>query len=109
MVAERACRVDVEARLASPGLLVLSNQYDPGWSVTVTSDGSRWQAELVRTNAVMQGVFLPAGTHRLVFQYVPRGFHIAASVSIAGWLFCLVLCVWRVWVRGERVRIEFEV
>ena len=86
---EQARRIDVEAQLTCPGLLVLSNQYDPGWTVEVTSDGTRANHEIVRANGVMQGVFLPAGTHKLLFQYAPRGFHTAASVSILGWLLCL--------------------
>lgn len=91
IVEERVNRLEIEASLESPGLLVLSNRYDPGWSVEVmASNGSVFRPRIVRTNVVMQGVFLPPGTHRLVFRYVPRGFFVAATASILGWLICLV-------------------
>lgn len=90
IVEERANRFEVEASLRNPGLLVVSNRYDPGWSVELVSEGSGFQPRIVRANVVMQGVFLPAGTHRLVFRYVPRGFHFAAAASLIGCLLCLV-------------------
>ncbi|MFW6171806.1 MAG: hypothetical protein ACODAD_15065 [Planctomycetota bacterium] len=95
IVEERANRLEIKASLASPGLLVLSNRYDPGWSVEVISAGSSFQPRIVRANVVLQGVFLPSGTHRLVFRYTPSGFHLAATLSIAGWLLCVVWGVTR--------------
>lgn len=88
VVAERGARLEIKATLASPGLLVLNNHYDPGWSVEVSSGSSSSRHDVVRTNVVMQGVFLPEGTHRLVFRYTPRGFHVAAGISISSWLLC---------------------
>ena len=59
--------------LAAPGLLVLNQFYDPRWEVDIRSDSvTRYGTRIVRTNRIMQGVFLPAGTHHLVFRYVPR-------------------------------------
>ncbi|MFO7902465.1 MAG: hypothetical protein R6U98_07385 [Pirellulaceae bacterium] len=89
---EGANRLEVEASLASPGLLVVGNRYDPGWSVDVTSEGCSFRPRIVRANVVMQGVFLPAGTHRLLFRYAPRGFHAAAVATVLGWLLCLPYC-----------------
>ena len=46
-------------------MLLLNDQYDPGWSVTV--DGR--PAELMRCNYLMRGVYLPAGTHTVEFSF----------------------------------------
>lgn len=73
-------RVDLTAVLNSPGLVVVSDMYYPGWYVTV--DGH--PAEILRTNRAMRGVALPAGTHRVVFRYDPPSFRIGIALSLLG-------------------------
>jgi hypothetical protein len=83
--------VEVAATLAAPGLLVLNQFFDPRWTVAIRSDtaGER-SGRIVRTNRIMQGVFLPAGTHQLVFRYVPCDLYGAGVVSLLSWLILLV-------------------
>lgn len=95
VVTERACEIQIEATLSSPGLVVLSNQYDPGWRVDVTSDSAAERYPIVRANGVMQGVLLPAGRHTLVFRYAPRAVYVAGMISLAAWLACAAWGVFR--------------
>jgi hypothetical protein len=74
-------RVEIEARLTSPGIVVLADAYYPGWSLAVETDGVTRDAEILRTNRVLRGVALPAGKHRLVFRYRPVAFHVGAATS----------------------------
>ncbi len=100
LIRERSNRLEIEATLAAPGLLVVSNLYDPGWTVTVTSDADsalRTHGQLVRTNGVMQGVLLPEGYHHLVFRYAPQGLAWAAVVSGCCWLVVLGAWMWPRW------------
>ncbi|HKR00198.1 MAG TPA: YfhO family protein, partial [Pyrinomonadaceae bacterium] len=60
-------RVEVRTRGASPSILVLSENYYPGWRATV--DGQR--AEILRVNYNLRGVALPAGEHTVEFVYRP--------------------------------------
>jgi hypothetical protein len=60
-------RVRVEAE--GPGLLVLSEVYDPDWQVRV--DGQ--SAELVRVAGILRGVYLEEGQHQVMFAYWPSG------------------------------------
>jgi hypothetical protein len=73
-------RVELTAILRSPGLVVISDQYYPGWNLTV--DGH--PGEILRTNRAMRGVPLAAGTHRLVFRYEPRSFRLGVVLSMMG-------------------------
>jgi hypothetical protein len=80
-------RVVVDARLQQPGLLVVSDLFYPGWTAEVASaDGTRTQVPILRTNRIMRGVVLPAGTHRIAFVYQPLSFYAGALVSVAAWL-----------------------
>ena len=53
------------ANASAPSVLLLNDQYDPNWRVTV--DGQ--PAELLRCNYLMRGVYLPAGAHTVEFTF----------------------------------------
>jgi hypothetical protein len=84
--------VVIEATLAQPGLVVLSDAWYPGWKATY-----RWQppgsagatgpmeAQVLRTNRVLRGVWLPAGTSEIEMRYQPASFVRGAAISGASW------------------------
>ena len=75
--------VNLQATANGESLLVLSENYYPGWRVSV--DGQ--QAEMVRVNYNLRGVVVPAGTHQIEFVYRPwsvmGGFLISVFTGIA--------------------------
>jgi len=82
-----ANRVVVEATLTRPGVVVLAEQFYPGWSAQVHSAGQAPRsATILRTNRVMRGVCLPSGEHRLEFDYRPPAFLLGRSVAALAWL-----------------------
>lgn len=74
--------VEIAARVEQPGILVLTDSYDPNWMVKV--DGQ--PAELLRVHTALRGVCLPAGEHNVQFAFQPRAFYIGVIVSVLGWL-----------------------
>jgi hypothetical protein len=78
-------RVVVTAQLARPGLLVLSDAWFPGWRAVVTTGGSSREAPIYRTNRVLRGVWLPAGTSEIEFRYQPASFVRGAIISGCSW------------------------
>jgi len=85
-------RVEIEARLASPGLLVLADSYYPGWRATIDGKPARIHA----TNHLFRGVALEAGRHRVVFDYQPQSVSQGAFASLAGLLgFAGMVFYWR--------------
>ena len=80
-------RVEIEAELSGPGLVVLADQFYPGWQLDVVTEGQGTRrVPIVRTGGVMRGAWLEAGRHRLVYRYRPAGFFWGAAVSAIGWL-----------------------
>lgn len=73
--------VEIEAKLASAGLVVLADLYYPGWELTVETEGQAQRAPILRTNRVMRGVALPAGTHRLTYRYRPKSVLYGGAIS----------------------------
>jgi uncharacterized membrane protein YfhO len=58
-------QIVLATQAAMPSVLLLNDKFDPGWRVTV--DGK--PAELLRCNYIMRGVYLPAGSHTVEFQF----------------------------------------
>lgn len=57
--------IKLNAKAATPCVLLLNDRYDPMWQVWV--DGKR--AEMLRCNYIMRGVFLQAGQHDVEFRF----------------------------------------
>jgi hypothetical protein len=76
-------RVEVATQADGAALLVLADNYYPGWRAEV--DGRR--AEVYRTDHTFRGVVVPAGKHRVVFTFDPAG----VKEGFWIWLLCLAL------------------
>ncbi len=81
------CRIEMEAELDRPGLVVLADQFYPGWRLEVETAGRpAREVPILRTNRVMRGAWLPAGRHRLTYRYRPASIVRGAWFSGLGWL-----------------------
>ncbi|HVF72368.1 MAG TPA: YfhO family protein [Chthoniobacterales bacterium] len=79
--------VEIAVRTPSPAVLVLADNYYPGWRVSV--DGKK--AKLLRVDYNLRGVELPPGEHKVRFTYLPRSFMTGAAVSV---LTAAALAIW---------------
>jgi hypothetical protein len=82
-------RVELRAVLDRPGLIVLADTDYPGWRLTI--DGTA--APIERTNRLMRGAFVKAGTHVLVYTYRPTSFLLGAGISLGGLIALVVAAV----------------
>jgi hypothetical protein len=82
-------RVVIEATSAEPAFLVLADSDDPGWRATVDDA----PVPIYRTNVLVRGVELPAGTHRVEFIYQPAAWQRGLWLGVLGWLMVIGLLV----------------
>jgi hypothetical protein len=73
-------RVELVASLASPGWVVLADTFYPGWSVTI--DGVA--TPIHPADLLFRAVFVPAGTHRIVFRYDAPALHLGLVLAVVG-------------------------
>lgn len=85
-------KVVVDVRTDSPGILVLSDAWYPGWYAKV--DGQ--DADILRVNYALRGVYVDSGTHRVVFQFRPPSLYLGAVFTL-GALLAVALIVWLDW------------
>ncbi|HEY0082425.1 MAG TPA: YfhO family protein, partial [Pyrinomonadaceae bacterium] len=90
-------RMEVETRASAPAFLVTSDVYYPGWEATV--DGV--PAPLFRADYALRGLPVPAGTHRVRFEFRPRSFERGLCVSAAS-LLLLAASLW--WMNRKAAR-----
>lgn len=86
-------RVVVRANADRPALLVLANNYYPGWQARIDDR----EVPIVRTNHTFQGVVVPEGEHRVEFTFRPPNLYRGLAI----YLICLALFVgfgaWSAW------------
>ncbi len=90
----------VETDAPSPGYLVVSDSFDPGWSATV--DGQA--ATIYPAYCAFRAVYLPEGKHTVVFEYSPAGFRLGLWISVCGIL--MVSCSGSF--RGDQLQLAGE-
>ncbi len=82
-----------------PAVVMLKSTYDPRMHVTV--DGKPAKTQMLAPSFI--GVAVPAGTHRIQFQYVPFGYY--WELFLIGALALIALAVVpRVWPRLRHAR-----
>jgi len=73
-------RLLLEGRASRPGLLVVAEQFDPGWRARV--DGK--PARIHTADHLFMGVPLPAGNHQVELTYAPDSFRVGFFGSLLG-------------------------
>ena len=94
--------VTVSTTSEKSGILLLNDKYDADWRVSI--DGK--EGTVLKCNYIMRGVFVPAGSHRIVFSYRPylSRFMLGLSACFAMliWSICRGVSRWRPWRGGRR-------
>lgn len=95
MAADTPELVKIEVETRERSLLVLRDQYFPGWSAEIiTYGGTARPVPIHRVNGVLRGVFIPPGRSVVTFHYSPTSLQWGGLVSLAASL-AIVLLLWK--------------
>lgn len=83
--------IRIWTKLPSPGFLILSDTYYPGWKVYV--DGK--EDKILPADYLLRGVFLKEGEHEINFVYRPLSFVMGRQVSLGALFLIIFMAVWR--------------
>jgi hypothetical protein len=81
----------IEVAAAGPGALVLSEIAYPGWKAWM--DGE--PVPMLTRYELLRSVDLPAGSHRVVFEFQPWTLIIGLAAALLGWAVVLPAVYWR--------------
>jgi hypothetical protein len=95
VVASSTDWLEIEADVASPSVLLITDLYTPAWRAVALPGSSQERYDLMPANYVLRAVPLAAGRHRLRVAYAPAAFTVGTWVSAVAWIgFGVVGMVW---------------
>ena len=74
--------LDIEADVAAPCLLLITDAYSSGWRAGALPGGVPAQYRIMPANYCLRAIALPAGRNRLRVEYSPLGFRVGRVVSL---------------------------
>lgn len=86
IVKQNPTQITMELAMETPGLVVVANRWDPGWTARLNDR----QVPLLRVNHVLQGVAADAGRATISLHYAPASLQIGSICSAAAVAACLV-------------------
>ncbi|MEO8229222.1 MAG: DUF6044 family protein [Chloroflexota bacterium] len=87
IVVNRPDRIEIDVRADRPGLVVLTDVMEPGWTADV--DGS--PAEIATVDATFRGVTVSPTNRRVVFRYAPGFTYLGFAVAAIALLVMLLI------------------
>ena len=81
--------IKMKVNTSSPGLLVISNTFFPGWKAYVDNQ----ESEIIRTDYAFDGIFLTQGDHTVILEYKPLSFLIGLVLTITGLISLLLASI----------------
>jgi hypothetical protein len=88
-------RIEVQARLTQPALLVVSDNYSRGWKARALSGSNQSSYRVMPANGFQRAVPLEAGNHHFLMEYRPTAYVTGKLISIFAWVIFLGLCAWK--------------
>lgn len=92
--------LEIDAELASPSILLVTDAWTPSWRARPLAGSSQNRYDLMPANYVLRAVALDRGKHRLRLEYAPHAFYAGAVVSAMAWA-AWIVAVFLLW-RRER-------
>jgi uncharacterized membrane protein YfhO len=74
--------IEVEARTAQPSILLVTDNYDPGWEATSFDDSSQKKYKVLSGDYFLRAIPLNAGYHHFRLRYRPWAFEVGKWVSL---------------------------
>jgi len=71
----------IRANLSVPSILLITENYSPGWKVTPLKTGIQRTYEIMPANYTLMAIPLSAGEHVFKLEYMPRAFAVGKWVS----------------------------
>jgi hypothetical protein len=94
---ETPTRISLEVEMQTPGLVLLSNRWDPGWRAAI--DGAA--SPIYCVDYALRGFRVPAGKHTIVSTYNPPSLRKGLAITTAG---AVSLLLWTIWLLVSRRR-----
>lgn len=83
----------IQCRLTSPGYLVLTDTFYPGWKAYLTANNK--ELPILHANYLFRAVVLPEGASTVIFRFQPLTFQVGLYLGLAAIIFIAWLAIRR--------------
>jgi len=87
----------LETESSDDSFLIFSDTYYPGWKAYIDDVENK----IYRTNGILKGIYIPKGSHKIVFNYLPSNFWFLLIISLTA-LFSVILSLIIICIRDKR-------
>jgi uncharacterized membrane protein YfhO len=85
IVSRGAEKISIDVNSPADGLLIISENYYPGWRATIDNE----PVEILRADYTLRAIPVRAGQHRIEMWYDPLSFKLGAGISAVTILLCI--------------------
>jgi hypothetical protein len=100
VIAETSDRMEIEADLPAPQILLITDAYSAGWLAAPLAGSAQTDYHILPADQCLRAVPLSAGHHHFIMEYRPGAFDVGKWISLAALAGYGVLIGW--WIRGRR-------
>ncbi len=86
-------KIEIEANISRPTLLVVTDNYSQGWKIEPISMDSQGQYQVMPANGFQRATPLSTGQHHFYMEYRPGLFNFGKWISIFSWICFFALFV----------------
>lgn len=86
--------LELKANVSAPVILLITNNYSPGWHVKSLEPSGQDHYEIQPANYTQMAIPLAKGSHHLLIEYIPTAFRVGRVISIVSLLSYLSALVW---------------
>lgn len=89
LLSEDALYVKAKVTTLTDGVLVLADNYFPGWRAYINGE----ETKIFRANFLFRGIYLPKGNHTVEFKYLPDSFYLGTQISLMTLISLIILII----------------
>ncbi len=86
-------KIEVEAEISKPALLVVTDNYSRGWKIEPQSADTQGRYQVMPVNGFQRAIPLLTGSHHFYMEYIPSLFNFGKWISIGSWICFFALLV----------------
>jgi hypothetical protein len=79
-------KIVLKTQSPQDGYLVFSDSYYPGWKAYI----DKIETKIYRTDGVIKGIYVPAGNHEIIFNFLPTNFWFGFSISLLSYISIII-------------------
>jgi len=94
-------KIILKTQSPNDNFIVFSDTYYPGWKAYI--DGK--QTKIYKTDGILKGIYVPAGTHEIIFNFIPNNLWLGILLSVTSYASLIIIAI-ILFSRNKRYKVQ---